>query len=108
MQIRSHALTKAVLPAKMRMIMTAFSADSVKATLTDDHKIRRLEGHHALIHQTHAGVRECRDRLKQREPPNADVPRLFLKDVVVPSARRDIWGHDDETGELNKDKILSL
>jgi hypothetical protein len=27
--------------------MTDFSSDQVKAVLTDDHKIRRLEGHHA-------------------------------------------------------------
>jgi hypothetical protein len=86
--------------------MTDFSSDQVKAVLTDDHKIRRLEGHHALIHQTHAGVRECRDRLEQREPPDANELWLFFEDVIVPSARRDIWGHDDETGELDKDEIL--
>lgn len=81
--------------------------DAEKSELTRSHQVRRLKRHHTLIRQTHTGITEGGNRLEEGKPRDLDTLRLRVKDVVVPTLRRDVWGENDESAELDKEEVLS-
>lgn len=78
----------------------------MRLALTSNHEICFLKRNHTLIRQAHTGITECRDGLEEGEPRGGDFLGLGVKNVLVSTSSHDIGGHDDESRELDKEKVL--
>ena len=91
--------------------MTTNQLDLMRATgigLTEIHQICSLKWNETSIGETGSRVRECRNGIEKREPSRRYVFRLTIKDILVSFPSIDVGGDNDESGKLEKDKVLQV